>query len=87
MVNRLLTSQNCLITGPIVDYLGLLRRIILKLVRPTLNRKVILGDRAFSIAGPRLWNDLPLEVRQSTRENAFKGARKTHLFKQAYELD
>ena len=30
MVNRLLTSQNCLITGPIIDYLGLLRRIILK---------------------------------------------------------
>ena len=39
------------------------------------------------MAGPRLWNDLPLEVRQSASENAFKGALKTHLFKQAYELD
>ena len=41
MVNRLLTSQNCLITGPIIDHLGLLRRIILRLVRPTIDRKVI----------------------------------------------
>ena len=44
-------------------------------------------DRAFSIAGPKLWNDLPLEVRQSASVNAFKRALKTHLFKQAYELD
>ena len=41
MVNRLLTSQNCLITGPIIDHLGLLRRTILRLVRPTIDRKVI----------------------------------------------
>ena len=44
-------------------------------------------DWAFSIAGPKLWNDLPLEVRQSASVNAFKRALKTHLFKQAYELD
>ena len=35
-------------------------------------------DGAFSIAGPKLWNDLPLEVRQSASVNAFKRALKTH---------
>ena len=70
---------NCLVTGPIIDHLGLLRRIILRLVRPTINRY---GDRASSIAGPRFWNDLPLEVRQSASENASKGALKTHLINQ-----
>ena len=35
-------------------------------------------DWAFSIAGPKLWNDLPLEVRQSASVNAFKRALKTY---------
>ena len=72
MDNRLLTSQNYLITGLILDHLGLLCRIILKFVTPTLNRMV---NRFFFffIAGPKLWNDLPLEVRQSVNVNTFRG--------------
>ena len=41
MVNRLLTSRNCLITALIIDHLGLPCRIFSRLLRPTLNRMVI----------------------------------------------
>ena len=38
------------------------------------------GDRAFSIAAPRLWNSLPTLTRSSNSVPAFKRALKTHLF-------
>ena len=44
------------------------------------------GDRAFSIAGPKLWNQLPLNLRQIEGVNSFKKALKTYLFKLAYNL-
>ena len=43
------------------------------------------GDRAFSHCAPKLWNDLPLDIRQSQTTAAFKTALKTHLFKQSYK--
>ena len=42
------------------------------------------GDRAFSIAGPRLWNELPLSFRSVSDINVFKRSLKTHLFQHAY---
>ena len=39
------------------------------------------GDRAFSRCGPKLWNALPLSLRQSKTTSAFKTALKTFLFK------
>ena len=30
------------------------------------------GDRAFTIAGPRIWNDIPLEIRLSANLETFK---------------
>ena len=42
------------------------------------------GNRAFSLAGPKVWYSLPLEVRQSLTVEAFKGTLKTHLFKLGY---
>lgn len=42
------------------------------------------GDRAFTIAGPRIWNALPLDIRLSTNVETFKKNLKTHLFKKAY---
>ena len=39
-----------------------------------------LGERSFSCAAPRAWNQLPLAVRQCTSVNQFKVALKTHLF-------
>ena len=44
------------------------------------------GDRAFSIAGPKLWNDLPLEIRKCASVAIFKQSLKTFLFKLAYRL-
>jgi len=38
------------------------------------------GDRCFAIAGPRVWNSLPTELRQSDSLGQFKRRLKTHLF-------
>ena len=42
------------------------------------------GDRAFSIAGPQLWNELPLSFRSVSDINVFKRSLNTHLFQHAY---
>ena len=43
------------------------------------------GDRSFSAAGPREWNNLPLSIRQSPTVSYFISALKTRLFKIAYK--
>ena len=43
-----------------------------------------LGDRAFSVAAPTLWNSLPLGIRQAQTLASFKTALKSHLFVQAF---
>ena len=35
------------------------------------------GDKAFSIAGPKLWNNLPLEIRKCASVATFKQSLKT----------
>ena len=42
------------------------------------------GDRAFSVAGPELWNRLPKELRICTKLETFKRDLKTHLFREAF---
>ena len=42
------------------------------------------GDRAFSIAGPKLWNQLPLSIRELSSVDSFKKSLKTYLFRLAY---
>ena len=42
------------------------------------------GDRAFKTAAPKLWNKLPLSIRQSKTLASFKSQLKHHLFKEAY---
>ena len=44
------------------------------------------GERTFSVAAPRLWNKLPLQIRFSSSEAAFKANLKTYLFKRAFDL-
>ena len=44
------------------------------------------GDRAFSIAGPNLWNNLPLELRCAESVNIFKSKLKTYLFTLSYNV-
>jgi len=38
------------------------------------------SDRSFAVAGPRVWNSLPIELRQSDSLGQFKRRLKTHLF-------
>lgn len=44
------------------------------------------GDRAFAVAGPKLWNNLPLSIRQSGTTNDFESNLKTYLFQDAFGL-
>ena len=43
-----------------------------------------LGDRAFQVAAPQLWNGLPLELCQNTNISSFKRCLKTHPFRSAF---
>jgi hypothetical protein len=36
------------------------------------------------VAGPRLWNQLEVHLRESRNVESFKAGLKTHLFKQAF---
>ena len=54
------------------------------LERPRLRTKKTMGDRAFSIAAPFLWNSLPLPIRQEISIDSFKRSVKTYLFKKAF---
>ena len=56
----------------------------LLLIEPKVQKKY--GDRAFSVCGPKLWNTLPLCIKNSPSVASFKKVLKTHLFKQAYNL-
>ena len=47
-------------------------------------QKNFFADRSFSIAGPTLWNDLPINVRNTATLPMFKKALKTHLFTQYF---
>ena len=42
------------------------------------------GDRAFSVAAPKLWNALPFHIRSEQKLTSFKCNIKTHLFKAAF---
>lgn len=42
------------------------------------------GDRAFSVAAPKLWNSLPLHIRLAGSVERFKSALKTYLFSLAF---
>jgi hypothetical protein len=47
--------------------------------------RLTLGQRAFSVAGPRVWNRLPMELKLTRSTPAFKRSLKTYLFQVAYE--
>ena len=48
--------------------------------------RIILGDRSFKYAGPKLWNELLRDIRYANSEHIFKRLLKTHLFRKAYLL-
>ena len=41
------------------------------------------GDRSFTAIAPKLWNQLPLAIRQSDSVDSFKRAMKTYLFRES----
>ena len=43
------------------------------------------GDRAFSIAAPKLWNNLPDSEKYAETVKQFKSLDKTYLFKEAFD--
>ena len=51
---------------------------------PTRNKY---GKKAFAVAGPRLWNALPLHIRKSATVTGFKTLIKTFLFRAGYNID
>ena len=58
----------------------------LLLAPPTFKSKKTLGDRAFQVAAPTLWNKRPSALRIETSLKPFKAKLKTLLFKKAYMI-
>ncbi|CAH3137338.1 unnamed protein product, partial [Pocillopora meandrina] len=56
----------------------------LLLSHPSFKSKATLGDRSFTCAAPKLWNELPLDIRSARTVNIFKAKLKTHLFRSAF---
>ena len=48
-------------------------------------KSALVAKRAFCVAGPTLWNSLPLELRQCQNLVTFKKSLKTFLFKEHYD--
>ena len=46
----------------------------------SLSLSLLLGDRSFAVAGPRVWNSLPAALRAVEDYEQFKAQLKTHLF-------
>ena len=42
------------------------------------------GDRAFSVAAPKLWNEIPSVIKFSPSVDVFKSRLKTYLFRLAF---
>jgi len=45
----------------------------------TRRTRLKLDERAFSITAPRIWNQLPKEIKAATDTQAFKGKLKTYF--------
>ena len=50
----------------------------------TLHRSSLAYNASFPAAGPRLWNNLPQNIRQQPSLDMFRSNLKTHLFKICY---
>ena len=54
------------------------------LVVPRVNQKTV-GSRAFSVAGPEIWNEIPSLIRSLESNNVFRSKLKTHYSNYAFE--
>ena len=64
------------------ELINIRREYDLSLIVPRCASRV--GDRAFSVSGPRLWNALPVEIRQLSTLGKFKSQLK-HLFFSSFQ--
>jgi hypothetical protein len=48
-------------------------------------KRMTFAERSISIAGPKMWNKLPINIRKSATLQGFKKDLKTFLFKRAYK--
>ena len=55
-----------------------------KYIAPRVKKKTFV-DRSFTVAGPKLWNDLPEEIRNANSMESFKKLLKTYLFKEYHK--
>ena len=46
--------------------------------------RAVLATRAFSVAAPKLWNTIPIDIRNSLSLDTLKSKLKTFLFRRAY---
>ena len=56
------------------------------LERPSAKTKKTMGDRAFQVAAPFLWNKLARSAREAKNLESFKTLIKTFLFKESFQL-
>ena len=66
------------------NYLGLRSNDGILLSHPNFKTLTTLGDRAFVASAPKLWNDLPSDIRMAKSVDTFKKLLKTHLFSKAF---
>ena len=59
----------------------------LLLSNPSFKSRIILGDRSFKYAGPKLWNELLRDIRYANTVHICKRLLKNHLFRKAYLLN
>ena len=76
-ITELLSYRTCSCT---------LRSTDQKLLAVLKSRLKTYGERAFSVAAPKLWNELPLDLRCLDTINLFKKHLKTDLFKNAFNV-
>ena len=63
---------------------GCLRSADLLLLEVLRSKRKLRGDRAFSVPAPKLWKELPLNIRQASSLSVFKTRLKTHFHSLAF---
>ena len=49
-------------------------------------QSVTFEQRSLAVAGPQLWNSLPVDIKTENSLDGFKSKMKTYLFKQALNV-
>ena len=58
----------------------------MKLIQPRRTTSTKFGDRAFAVAAPAAWNNLPDSIRTAANIDVFKRQLETHLFQISFSL-